>query len=91
MPIAQIQTTNVQAAQAADPPEPYAITDGVTIIAYAIIAAAAFAAWGIVEGVKPGPFVPPPGISLFAVLYVVAQALWTAHGTNCSSCGTNEG
>ncbi len=57
------------------PTPPIAFGDVQTWIAYGLVLVAAFVAWGIYEAFDPDAFVPVPGIGMFAVLYIVAQAL----------------
>jgi hypothetical protein len=45
------------------------------IIAFALVIGGGFAAWGIYEWQKPSPFLPAAGISVFAPMYVIAQAI----------------
>lgn len=45
------------------------------IIALALVVAGGFAAWGIYEWQEPELFVPAAGISVFAPMYVIAQAI----------------
>jgi hypothetical protein len=46
-----------------------------TVVAFVLVIAAAFGAWGLYELVDPKLFRPPEGISAFAPMYILAQAI----------------
>lgn len=67
--------TTPAAAAGAESPEPTTINQPLTMFAYAVVVLAALAAWAIYEWRDPTEFKPEPGISIFAVLYIAAQAI----------------
>ena len=48
---------------------------GYMLSAYAIVAVGALAGWALWELVKPRVYLPAPGVSIFAALYVFAQCI----------------
>lgn len=44
-------------------------------IAYAIVGVGVALGWALYHVVKPGDFVPAPGVSVFALFYILAQAI----------------